>query len=231
MEGFTNVSRSLLRKFRKMEFRETKPLDEYDDQEMQYRKMKSSAQKLSDFIKRLKYYEHGNSFFKDLKSGLQYLNDTTGLGMYEKKDLFQEMSELGNILKSSKSKSMSKLGGKTANVYESISKSKVCLNSKLESIKLKLKEMKSELSLIDRERKRAYNARIDLEYLLKDPGYNDELKETMTSKYEKQASTALEKMKEFCESGDIEDTIREVSKEYMKHLEESAGYLKFLCKE
>lgn len=218
---------TLLRKIRTIEYKNVSLVPGYERTEEEYLCLRNSLNSANLMIKDLMCYEHGNRLFKIVKDGLQVLSDKSSLNVYKSKDVFEDLS---SIAKKMSMMNLDSEGRSTAfkfsNAYRRISESKKSLNSKLENIRLQLKEKRSQSLDIDRDRKRVKNMRFDLEVLLQDEGYNGEIRDVEKKEFSAFSSKVLKKMIQFVEDASLSHTLRGVAKEYSKYLKETSEILK-----
>lgn len=223
------ISRMLIRRFKRMKYKNVDLVPGYEETEKEYRSLRESLHLLDGTIKSLGNYEHGSNIYRNLKKGIQFLNDRASLGIYRNMDIYEEAAEAGSRLsKINGNSKFQSVGQKYRDVYTSVSKSKRCLNTRLAVIRVKLREVKNQIQEIDHLRKRSKNMRYDLEAILQDGGYNDELRDAERSEYEAHAKSTLKSMRHFIEDSELPGLMRDVSKEYKKHMEEVVDLLKFI---
>lgn len=218
---------TVLRKIRKIEYKNIALVPGYERTEEEYLSLRDSLNNANSMIKDLMCYEHGNRLFKMVKDGLQVLSDKSALNVYKSKDVFEDMS---SIAKKMSMMNLDSEGRSTASrfsiVYKKISESKKKLNSKLENIRLQLKEKRSKCFNIDRDRKRVKNMRFDLEVLMQDEGYNGEIRSTEKKEFSTFSSKVLKAMVQFVEDTTFSHILSGVAGEYSKYLKETSEILK-----
>ena len=201
----------------------------YQETEDEYRSLRESLNLLDCTVKNLSSYEHGTNAYKNLKKGIQFLNDKASLGIYRNMDIYEDAAATGEqLMKINGNSKFQSIGQKYKDVYASISKSKKCLNTRLSVIRVKIREIKNQIQEIDRLRKRSKNMRYDLEVILQDGGYNDELRNAEKSEYESHSKSTVKSMKHFIEDSEVPSLMKEISKEYKNHMEEVVDLLKFI---
>lgn len=218
---------TVLRKIRKVEYKNVALVPGYERTEGEYLCLRNSLNSANSMIRDLMCYEHGNRLFKIVKDGLQVLSDKTSLNVYKSKDVFEELSS------TAKKMSMMNLDGegrttasRFSNAYKKISESKKKLNSKLENIRLQLKEKRSQCLNIDKDRKRVKNMRFDLEVLMQDEGYSGEIRQTEKKEFSAFSSKSLKAMAQFIEDVSLSHTLSNVAREYSRYLKETSEILK-----
>ncbi|KAI5169745.1 hypothetical protein PAEPH01_0964 [Pancytospora epiphaga] len=227
MEEF---SKMLMRKFRTLKYEHVNLPTDYTKTEGQY---KALRQALCDFegnvIKNLLNYEHGNKIYKNLKKGIQFINDKASLGIYQSKDIYEEAASLGEEVKDiSTDSKYTTMGKKYTEIFGTISKSKKAMNSRMGQSKTKVKDMKGKIQNIDASRKRVKNTRYDLELMFRDSGYNNEIRDSQKKEFDAAVSNCTKAMKKFIEENELPQIMKEVSLEYKKHLEETLDALRFI---
>lgn len=236
MEGSTikmtkmeEISKMFIRRFKKIKYLNVELAPGYEQTEKEYKSLKDSILLLENSVNSMSNYEHGNKVYKNIKKGLQYISDKASLKMYKNSDIFENAAAVGEgVSKINGNAKFETVGKKFYEIYTSISKSKQCLNTKLSIIKVKIKEMKTKASEIDEQRKQVRNMRYDLEVLLQDGGYNDEIKEVEKEEYNKAAKNTIKAMKYFIDDSEIPQLMKDLSKDYKKHMEETIDLLKFI---
>lgn len=214
-------SKMLLRKFRKIKYENVDLIPEYEDREREYKAIRESLDMIESIIKNLSNYEHGNQMYKSFKRGMQYISDRASLNMYKNMDIYEEAAAVGeNVKKINGSSKYQSIGQKYYESFNSIAKSKKSLNNRLAVIKVKAKEIKNQIQEIDHQRKKVKNMRYDLEVLLQDGGYNEEIRDVEKKEYENQSKSVLKNMKQFIEENDVPKILKDMSMEYKKHMEE-----------
>lgn len=217
---------SLLRKIKKIEYKNVQYIPGYEKTEQEYMALKESLNCANDMIKDLMCYEFGNRFIKMIKVSLQTISDKTTLNIYKNRDIFEEMSSLTRRMSMMNLDSECKKTAITiSEAYKKLSESKTRLNKRLEVIRQQLKEKRKICIEIDKNRKKLKNMRYDLEVLLKDEGYNDEIREAEKKQFSTFSSEILKSMIEFVEDSSISTILKNVSKEYANHLKETAQIL------
>lgn len=228
MAKMQELSKMFLRRFKNIEYRNIDLISGYEKTEMEYKTMRNSVSMIGAMLKTLGNYEHGNKMYKDIKNGLQFLNDKASLGLFKSMDIYEDAAVIGDSVRRLEGNSeLSSIGKKYAEVFRLISKSKRCLNTRLECIHVKLRDPKARIQEIDRQRKHVRNMRFDMEMLMQDDGYNGEIKDTEKAEYEDASKSAMDAMREFVSDEALADIIKDVGREYRVHMEECADALKF----
>lgn len=218
---------TVLRKIRTIEYKNVALVPGYERTEEEYLCLRSSLNSANLMIKDLMCYEHGNRLFKIVKDGLQVLSDKSSLNVYKSKDVFEDLSSIARKMSMMNLDSEGRsTASKFSSAYRKISESKKSLNSKLENIRLQLKEKRSQCLDIDRDRKKVKNMRFDLEVLLQDEGYNGEIRDAEKKGFSTFSSKILKAMIQFVEDSSLSNTLRGVAKEYSKYLKETSEILK-----
>lgn len=220
-------STTILRKIRKLDYLNATLMPGYERTEKEYLALRDNINAANIVIKDIMCYEHGNRHIKFLKDGLQMLSDNVSLDMYRSRNMFESFSLITRKLAMM---SFDMDDRETANKFsiscKNISDCKNKLNARLEQIRLNLKQKRIKSVDIDRDRKKMKNMRYDLELLLQDKEYNNEIKEVEKKEFYTYSSKVLKDMIAFNDDSSLSDTLKEVSHEYMKYLRESADLLK-----
>lgn len=224
IKGFTT---GLLRRIRNPEYKNINNIPGYEKTEEEYLSLKHVLNEANLMIKDLMSYEYGNRFIKLIKNSLQTVSEKTSLNVYKNKDVFEEMSSVARRMSMMHIEPSCKdTAEKFSKAYKDISESKKVLNSKLESIRLKLKEKRLEITEIDKRRRKVKNMRYDLEMLLQDGGYNGEIREAEKKEFSNFSTQTLKMMIQFVEDASVGPILKSISKEYSNHLNETAEILK-----
>lgn len=227
MNSLQAISKSLARTFKKIKFKKVKLIENYEETEAEYKKIKAGIKGLERLIKNLEYYEHGNKLFKGIKESLEYLNNKASMDIYKKTDLFEDAANVGNILEKLESnKDIGRLGKKYSTCFEGISKSKRKFNNQITEVKRQLKEYKHETKHIDFERRRLFNLRYDLELNMNDTGLSEELKTIQINEFKNKSKNILNDMKNFISKNNMEIIMKSIVKYYQKHTDETNELLK-----
>lgn len=219
---------TILRKIRKIEYSNVSLIPGYERTEKEYLSLRNNLNDANVLVKDLMSYEHGNRFIKAIKNGLQHLNDKASLTLYKNKDVFESLSSLSkNMGIMSINDEDKKTAERFSCAYRKISDSKKQMNSRLENIRLQLKEKRMQCLDLNKERKKVKNMRFDLEILLQDKGYNGEIREVEKKEFFNYSSKVLKSMIHFLEdNSQLSRILKEVSKEHARHLKESSDALK-----
>jgi hypothetical protein len=227
VDKIKEFTKSLLRKIRNVEYKNVPLIPGYEKSEEEYTALKTSLQDTNILIKDLMSFEYGNRYLKTIKSGIAILSEKSTLNLYKNKDMFEEMSLMARRMSMMKIDSECKRSAENfSDAYNKISEQKKILNTRLESIRLQLKEKRNQCVEIDRHRKRIKNMRYDLEKLLQDEGYNGEIREVEKKEFSKQSSEVLKMMIQFVEDASIGSVLKGIAREYSNYLKETAETLK-----
>ncbi|KAM0681106.1 hypothetical protein GINT2_000891 [Glugoides intestinalis] len=218
---------SMLRKIKKIEYKNVHYIPGYEKTEVEYVAMKNSLNNANAMIKNLMSYEHGNRFLKIIKNSIQSFSEKTSLNIYKNKDVFEEMSAVARRMSMMNlDTGCKKTAQRFSDAYKKLSDSKKTLNTRLESIRLQLKEKRNYCIEIDHDRKKLKNMRYSLEVLLQDGGYNGEIRDAEKKIFTEFSSKVLKKMLQFGEDASIGGILKSISREYAVHLKETADVLK-----
>lgn len=224
MKSFASL---VLRKIRKVEYKNVHLIPGYENTEKEYLAMRNALDETNSMIKSLMNYEHGNRYLKAFKIKVQALSDKTSMNLYKSKDIYQEMAlvtrRLGMMNLSSETKS---IADKMSGAFLKLADSKIALNERLESVRLQLKEKRKQCFEIDRMRKGVKNMRFDLEVLLQDNGYNNEIRDAEKKEFSSFSNQTLKLMIQFIEDSSVAQILKSIGKEYSSHLKESTDILK-----
>lgn len=233
-EGVTKIkelARTVLRKLRKLEYKNVPLIAGYENTEKEYTCLKKAVEGANSMIKELMCYEHGSRLMKALKNGIEVLSEKSTLRVYKNRDVFEELSLLARRVRMmnidpESSREIEAISG----AYGRISESKKGLNERLESIRLQLKEKRMHCVEIDKSRKNIKSMRYDLEILLQDGGYNGEIRDAEKKEFSAYSAQVLKKMLEFLEDSSIERILKSVAREHASHLQEASEVLRKLEK-
>jgi len=227
MSKLKDFTTTILRKIRKLEYKNVKLIPGYEKSEEEYSSLKHALTSVDVMIKDLMSYEYGSRLLKMIKNGMEKISEKSALNVYKNRDIFEEMSQISRRVSMM---SIDSEGRRTAEVfsdlYRRVSESKRKLNARLESLRLQLKEKKQQCSDIDKSRKKIKNMRYDLEILLQDEGYNGEIREAEKKEFSAFSSQVLRSMIQFVEDAYIGKLLSSLSKEYADHLSEISEILK-----
>lgn len=229
-EGVTKIKEfatTVLRKIRKLEYKNVQLIPGYEKSEEEYCALKKSLNSANLMIKDLMSYEHGNRFLKVIKNSMEAISAKSALNVYKNKDVFEEMSLMARRMSMMNLDPECKRSAeKFSGAYKRLSESKRTLNSRLESIRLQLKEKRNQCVEIDKNRKKVKNMRYDLEILLQDGGYNGEIRDAEKKEFSATSTQVLKMMIQFVDDASIGKVLKSIAKEYSSHLKETAEILK-----
>lgn len=224
MKSFATL---VLRKIRKIDYRNVNLIPGYENTENEYLAMRNALDDANNMIKDLMNYEHGNRYLRFVKNGIQALSDKTSMNIYKSKDIYQELSLITRRMSMMNLNPEAKTTAEAvSNAYSKLAKSKMVLNEKLESIRLKLKEKRKQCFEVDKLRKSVKNMRFDLEVLLQDSGYNGEIREAEKKEFASFSNQTLKLMIQFLEDSSISTVLKSIGTEYSSHLKESSEIMK-----
>ena len=212
------ITKMFLRKIRSIDYKNVKMISGYEETELKYKNLRETLDKMNEMIKGLKSYEYGSKLVKTLKKGLQYISDKSHTNIYKNIDLYEEVANVGSHLARYDGECKN-IGEKVSLAFKNISNSKKVLNTKLEEIRLQLKELRSETQEIDSQRKKVKNMRFDLEVMLQDGGYNDEIRTIENRSFEETSKKTMKSMQSLILKPEIPEIIKEIVKEYRTHLQ------------
>lgn len=227
MNRIKEFAKVLLRKIRNIEYKNVNLIPGYEKTEEEYTILKENLNTANILIKELMSYEYGNRYLKVIKNGMATLSDKSTLNLYKSKNIFDEVSSLSKRLSMMNVDSECKVTAENfSSAYRKISESKSTLNTKLENIRLQLKEKRNQCVEIDKKRKNIKNMRYDLEILLQEKGYTGEIRDVEKKEFSKESSETLKAMLKFVEDASIGGVLRSVAKEYASYLRETSEILK-----
>lgn len=222
-----SFAKTVMRRLRRLDFKNVHLIPGYEKSEEEYCALKHALNSANIMIKDIMCYEHGNRFLKVLKNGMETLSDKSALNVYKNKDIFEELSMTARRV------SMMSIGPECrrsaenfSEAYRKVSESKKRLNSKLESLRLQLKEKRNQCVEIDKSRKKVKNMRYDLEILLQDGGYNGEIRDAEKKEFSTYSMQVLKSMIQFVEDASIGKILASLSKEYAEHLRDASEVLR-----
>lgn len=227
MNKVQELSKSLMRKFRKIEYKNVTLAEGFQEAEDDYRIIRNTSFALDNSLKSFSNYEHGTDMYRRLKQGLEYLNDKTSLKMYKSRDMYEEASTLGEGLKElGGNSSLQKIAQQHSEVFHHLSEAKKNHNRKLAVLKEKLKESKEKSREIDSGRNKLKNLRYDLEMMLQKGKYDEGIKSIKEKEYEHKSKEVLRAMRDFLRENEIGEVMKGVMKEERKYYEEAAAIFK-----
>lgn len=222
-----NIATSILRKIRKLEYKNVKNIPGYEKTDAEYCALKSAFNRVDVMIKNLMSYEYGNRLLKMLKDGIEKISDKSSLNVYKNRDVFEELSKVSKRVSTMSIDSEGKrVAENFSDIYKKISESKKKMNERLKNLRLQLKEKRVRCTDIDRDRKKVKNMRYDLEILLQDGGYSGEIRETEKKEFAVFSSDVLESMIEVIKEGYIGQLLSNLAKEHSEHMCEISEILK-----
>jgi hypothetical protein len=223
MRSFATI---LLRKLRKVDYKNVNHIPGYEVTEKEYISLRQSLNDANEMIKDLMNYEYGNKYIKMIKSGLQAISDST-VKLYKSNEIYEDLSLISRKIQMISLNSDAKDSAeKFSTAFSKISQSKINLNSKLESIRLQLKEKRKLCTEIDKYRKNIKNMRFNLEVLLQDEGYNGEIREAEKKEFSTSSNQTLKMMLQFIEDAAISTFLKSIANEYASHMKEASEILK-----
>lgn len=229
MNSVQELSKSLVRKFKKIKFQHVKNIDGFETSEKEYKKIREAMIGIETILTTLGNYEYGNKFFKNIKDGLEYLNKKASMDFYKNNDVFEDTANVGKMIKNAESNPRFRnIGENYEKCFSSISKSKRKLNIKFDEIQSNIKELKHEAKIIDFERKKLFNLRYDLELNIVDNNCSEELKSNQLKEFKKQSKLVSSKMNKFSEGNEIVEIFKKIAKEYKNHMEDVVDLLRDL---
>lgn len=226
------MRKSLMRKIRKLDYKNTPLPSGYEGVEEHYRKLRESFLQFDLLMEMFTTYEHGNSLMKNMKKGMQFIIDkASGSPKSKAVDMYGSAAMMGHTLaelrnEESKGKSAA-AAEKFKEAFDGASKSKQEFNERVKGIQERIKEMKKETKRIDQCRSEVKNIRYDAE--LKCQEGNEESKNKarkLKDELKKKADKAQKEMDEFIKNVHMSDAMKDFAQEYKKHLLEVADLMK-----
>lgn len=218
--------KSIMRRIRRVDYKNTPTPPKYDEAEAQYKRLRDFLSQVDALLASLSNYEHGSSLYKNIKMGMQYLNDKTSLGLYKTMDMYESASAVGAY--ASETQGTTPVAQAFQSAFEKMSECKKRLNEGLKPVQGTIKDIRSEIKKIDKIRKDAKNLRYDAEMLSKNkndsPGEFNSKKE----EYEKKAKDALGKMTSFNKDTHADRILKKIYEEHRSFLQESVSLFKDL---
>lgn len=223
------LSRLVLRKLRRIDYIHMPLVPGYAETEEAYRQLRGTLALTDSMIRSIENYEHGSSFYKSLKRGFQYINDQAALGLYRSADMYESAATIGTSLKQlHDNPAQGAVGERFENVFLSLSKSKQCLNTRLEQLRGRLKALRAHSEKIDALRAEVRELRFDAEVVAQSDRATESERQNKKNAYTERARAAHAAMKEFLEDKGLVGVLSGVAQEYRKHMEESADLLRHM---
>ena len=229
MDRMQELSKMLIRKFRKLTYRNVSLLNGYNEIETQYRALRDGVLQMEGILRNFSNYEHGNLMYKNFKRGWEYLNKKAAISNFKNRDIYEDAALAGETFKGiTRNQGLQQIGQKYSDVFGTLSQLKKQLNESLLASKEKLRDLEKTTQRIDASRRQMRDARYDLEVFLQRGGYDEAVRSEREEEYESLAKKAIKEMKEFVEDNKLQSLLKEVTKLQRKHFEEAVDVLKFI---
>ncbi|ORD93985.1 SWP12 [Enterospora canceri] len=169
------IKKNLIRKFHKIEYKNTDLNPGYFEIEEEYLKVRNGVKMLRECLKTFKHYEHGSSAVKYLYDGFYWLENKLKTSILQKNDVYSNVACAGNeIAKYTKDKVRKGLGANMQNAYTNVAENKNAFNNEVKNLLLELDVLMEEASAINQNRKGVRDNRYDLEKAILDEQYDTE---------------------------------------------------------
>lgn len=211
------IKKSLVKKLKPIEYKNTDLNPGFIELEEEYKNVRTALKEFKDCLKTFKNYEYGHNSLKKVYDGFKFVEKKTELKLIEQKDLYSLLSSAGyEISKYTTNETRKELALNFKNAYASIKENKDEFNWEVKQLIMSIDVLLQIVNEINKKRKNIRNSRYELELLIVDENYDNELVKENRKLLSAKCKEVMKDMSEFIKDKSLGKIIRKFQKLHCK---------------
>ena len=226
LSGFKQIHKELIRKFRKIDYKNTDLNPGFLELEEEFLKYRNVSKMIKITLKTFKNYEYGHSTLKYMYDGFNWVEKKINTEVTERGSIYRDTANAGKEMsKFTVDKNKKELFINFSDAYMGIDKSKKEFNNEIKGLMGEIDLYLSYAKEINKKRKLVRAIRYDLELAITNDNYDNDLVKSERKHLSGICKETMKDMNVFIKDKKVSDVIEKFQKLHCKFFNDCAGEL------